>query len=455
MDKFLQGFKDNLERQTAPEFDEQDWVDMEQRLELHHQTYTKPNYWVWAAVALLLLMVGSNSLIFRKLSQANEQINHLEASIDSLTQTRIIVRTDTIYQIVEDQTINKFSSHVARREESIVSNNNHISQKGIFANPFTFNSLKEIPKLTFIQDIQKGHLVSPFSENIFESIPLQKTLPTSITNGFENRSSFGQQKMLANEVSDAAQKVEGQTATYALLSPIEQPKPSFLKTTTPPLPERSFAIVKQKKSIGQILYPMRPKGIEIGLAYGLGMSLKNHHKDQKMQQWAITTQIKFSEAFRWWIAGDYWSLDYESKRMGAQYGVPELAPPSDNFEFDETNIDQGILSISAGLQYHFRALNKWQPFIGIGYGWSTMTRNRMEYRFTETGVTNFDASEQKAVVYEKARNLPFGILKGGILYQWNDRFSFQLEGAYLHRVEDFNNQLPNILMGNVGTSFSF
>ena len=85
MDKFLHQFKDNLENQPAPEFDEQDWINMQQRLEHHYKDSIKPtNYWAWVASVLFLMIVGSTSLILQKLNKANKQISRLESTIDTV-----------------------------------------------------------------------------------------------------------------------------------------------------------------------------------------------------------------------------------------------------------------------------------------------------------------------------------------------------------------------------------
>lgn len=457
MDNFFQQFKDNLENQPAPKFDRQDWADMRQRLEQHHNDSSKPiNYWTWASVALLLIMIGSNSLILEKLGKANEQINHLESAIDTLIQTKIIFRTDTIYQFVNSQTLTNYSSDMPQNNEIITKKN--IPQKRNFANLSTSHHSFLSPFI-FYNDVQPTHSTSPFPENYsFESIGLQKAPTKLFTNFPKNIFSFWQQKTLANNTTDAPEKKEELTANDSLLSPIEVKSFSSLNSANASLPvlyKLSTTSVKQKKSFLQILYPMCPKGIEVGLSYGLGMSLAEHHRRQDMQQWEIATQIKFSQPIRLWLAGNYNSLSYESIKMGEQYGVPELAPPSDDFEFDEAHVQQRIMSFLVGLQYDFRASKKWQPFIGIGYGFSNITNNSIRYRFEVFGTPNPSTVGFETVTYDNANNLPFGLVKSGIEYQLNDKLSFQLEGRYLHRIKNHNNQLPNILTVKLGTSFSF
>ncbi|MEN0050014.1 MAG: hypothetical protein AAF806_23325 [Bacteroidota bacterium] len=457
MDKFLQQFKDHLENQPAPAFDEQDWADMERRLELqHHRTTPRStNYWAWAAVALLLLTIGSNVLILSKLSQSNQQINRLEAKIDTLTQTKIVFRTDTIYQLVEKQAIANASSDMARKHQIITNGNSN--SKTTITRPSLSNQLNTA---LFNQHLQQVSLSNVFTRKpLFEKpIGLQKYLASNTSNHPKIISTFGEQSTLASEVRNDSTQIEKPVPIYAVLNPTEKNIAPIQRVTPSPLPSSITEVPtlsKQKKSIQQILYPMRPKGVEVGLHYGWGSSLADHHRDQNIKQWEITTQIKFSPSFRLWLAANYMSLDYESSRMGTPYGIPELAPSSDNFEFVEANIDQGIVSVSAGLYYYFQAAKKWQPFIGIGYGWSSMTQHEIAYRFAEPGVTNFDASELRSVIYEKTSNLPFALFSSGVRYQLNDRFSFELAGAYLHRIEDYDNQLTDILSAKLGVSFDF
>ncbi len=456
MDEFLRQFKNNLENQPAPEFDGEDWADMQQRLE-QQQNFSKPvNYWAWATAVLLFMFLGSNGLILQKLTQANQKISYLESSIDTLVQTQVIFRTDTIYQFVDGQNIAKYSSAAPLKKESNSTRAKNIMEpKRTFPAPATFGQLSLSPRSPFTNFAPSNSRLIPFAENILVGyIGLQNTLSRSIIT-----SSLSPQN-LANKTAAALQKTEIHQATYSFLNPIPVSTPSFISTINGrPLPSSvqriPLASIKQKKSIRQVLYPMRPKGIELGISYGLGMSLAEHHRDQKIRQWELIARVKFSQSIRLWIAGHFQSLDYESTQMGAQYGVPELAAPKDDFEFDEANIEQRMISISTGLQYHFRASKKWQPFIGLGYGLSTLTHNSMRYRFEEAGMPNFNTRELVTVVYENANNLPFALFKSGIDYQLNNRFSFQLSGEYLYRVNDHNNQIPNILTGKLGASFSF
>ncbi|MEL6945777.1 MAG: outer membrane beta-barrel protein, partial [Bacteroidota bacterium] len=248
-----------------------------------------------------------------------------------------------------------------------------------------------------------------------------------------------------------------QTLIHSRLNPVELKNISSMTATSalPTLPKQSAIVVKDKKSIQQILYPMRPKGIEVGTSYGLGRSLAAHHRNQEITHWGINAQTKFSDPIRLWMAADYEALEYESTKMGAAYGIPEIVPSSDNLEFDEANVSQHLLSISTGLQYRFRVAKKWQPFIGIGYGLSKFNSNIIKYRFEEPSVTNQIVGEIETVIYENTSNLSFGIFNSGILYQLNDKFSFQLGGEYRYRIKNDNNQLPNILSGKLGAHFSF
>lgn len=428
MDKFLNQFKDNLENQPSPEFDEQDWADMQQLLNEQNKDSSKSvNYWSWATVALLLLMIGSNSFILKKLGQADKQIHRLESTIDTLLLTRVINRTDTIYQLINTPTIPPSNLDFI---------NKNISQKTAPKNSSLFNQLHLHPLPSFTKVEQQVDLLT--SSQSITSLLLQKA---SLIN-----------------TNALLRKKEEPNTSFSLLKPIDhvvpplpsknyQPFPSFSATQSP--------FIKRKKSFRQLLYPMRPKGIELGLSYGFGLSLADYHKDQKIKQWEVLAQIKFSQPVRLFIVYGYKNLNYESIKMGEKYGVPELAPSQDNFEFEEANFDQRIYSISTGLQYHFLAHKKWQSYIGLGYGLSRLTKNEILYSFKEPGTTNHSAAELANIVYDKANNLPFTIFKSGINYQWNDRFSIQLEGSFLHRIEHFNNQLPNILTTKMGASYSF
>ena len=212
----------------------------------------------------------------------------------------------------------------------------------------------------------------------------------------------------------------------------------------------------KKKTIQVYIDLMRPNGMEIGLNYSQGTTFKDFHKHLDINQWGITAQIKFSQPFRLWLAGNYTDLDYETKEMGDKYGVPIIAAPSDNLEFEEANIHRDFWSVSMGLQYNFRPSKQWQPFIGAGYGFSNLTQNKIQYEFKEDRMGgNQSLSINEQVIYDNGKNLPLAVFKGGLSYNLTKKWRLQLEGEYLYRIADFNNQMPNILSGRLGILYSF
>ena len=448
MDKFLQKFKDNLENQSTPEFNEQDWADMQRRLNQQAAVKHKAiNYWAWAAVILLLAIFGSNWLVMQELKKANDKISQLEANRDTIIQTNIIYRTDTIFQTMDGQLVYKHSRNTLANNntpnQSIITASSLSSEKNkeaIISSNIPLNSKKKnYPVLSREQvNMESVEIVAIPKEEISKSPHFTKTivLPSN--------------KNLI-EITTGLTK---QSYQLPILSKISQLDKQLLTIKKHPLPkwfEAPIVSIHKKKTIQQYIYPMRPKGIEIGLNYSQGTTFKDFHKHLDINQWGITAQIKFSQPFRLWLAGNYTDLDYETKEMGDKYGVPIIAAPSDNLEFEEANIHRDFWSVSMGLQYNFRPSKQWQPFIGAGYGFSNLTQNKIQYELKEDRMGgNQSLSINEQVIYDNGKNLPLAVFKGGLSYNLTKKWRLQLEGEYLYRIADFNNQMPNILSGRLG-----
>nr|MBP6827243.1 hypothetical protein [Saprospiraceae bacterium] len=99
MEDIFKQFRDNLERRPEPSFEEQDWQDLQKRLDRKRKKQAAGFAWQWLALPGFLLLLTTNMLLFLQLRQANQKIARLEMQQDTIVLTRLIYRTDTIYQI--------------------------------------------------------------------------------------------------------------------------------------------------------------------------------------------------------------------------------------------------------------------------------------------------------------------------------------------------------------------
>ena len=97
MDEFSRHIKDNLERRPEPAFEASAWNDLNWKLNTHHRKHEKKHSWWWLLALLLLLSMGLNSwlLLSDKEGQTREVVLQ---QLDTLVQTRLVVKRDTIYQ---------------------------------------------------------------------------------------------------------------------------------------------------------------------------------------------------------------------------------------------------------------------------------------------------------------------------------------------------------------------
>jgi hypothetical protein len=94
MEDFLKQFRQNLERRPEPPFEERDWQNLQKRLD--QQREKRPLAFAW--LPLLLLSFGTSAFFFFQMKKAERKIAALEICRDTVFQTKIIYKTDTIYR---------------------------------------------------------------------------------------------------------------------------------------------------------------------------------------------------------------------------------------------------------------------------------------------------------------------------------------------------------------------
>lgn len=470
MDKFYEQFKKNLDNQPAPDFEEQDWTDMQQRLEQQATTPTKPiNYWTWAALALLLGMIGSNWLVFSQLKEANEKISQLETKIDTIVQTTIIYRTDTVFQMVDGEQLTismqkeRLSNLVKKQiEESL----NKLSYE---------NNIKKITPRKQVSTNRSTEKNTTF--NLSDTQPKEKqivntTVDNSDLNDFSNNTRrevlttlkkekistpiFEDLNISNNDFQKTDLKVkEKQSTETTLLSSLSPSTSSIYFDKKRPLPawfETPPIAIQRKKTFQQHIYPMRPRGIEMGATIGIGTATTNNISHLDLNNFGALANIQFGQPWRLWVSATYTSFKYESEKLGEQFGIPIIVPPLDNLELEEAKVSRALWSVDTGLQYNFRTPKKWQPFIGLGLGFNSLVKNKVFYEFEED---NKGEHYKENRTLENAKNLPYTMLKSGLSYQVIKKWRAQLEGNYMYQIDNNNNQLFHTLNGKFSILYDF
>jgi hypothetical protein len=97
MKDFFSQFRDNLNSRPEPEFDPQDWQNLERRLDEspEKRRLVLPVFW-WLALPLGLLLLCSNAAFWVEIRRARQTIERLENRRDTVFLTKIIRQTDTV-----------------------------------------------------------------------------------------------------------------------------------------------------------------------------------------------------------------------------------------------------------------------------------------------------------------------------------------------------------------------
>lgn len=470
MDKFYEQFKHNLENQPIPDFEEQDWADMRQRLD--GQTAVAPraiNYWGWAVAALILGIIGSNWLIISQLEQANKKISRLELQMDTIVQTKIIYRTDTIFEKVggeqfrlEGQKERVHNLEVNQITESVInktptSNFSKRTNPNKQATSFNLLTVQTKEKQAFNRALNK---IGENSDKGKSSIAIIRDgLIHLEKEQIESTAIQASNKSKNNVGISALSLTEKKLAELPLLNNLnfsnniidynKRPLPPSFET-----PILSTVSNRRKKTFQQYIYPMRPRAIQIGTTIGLGIIPSSNYSHVDLNSYGMIANIKFGQPWRFWISANHTHFKYEAEEFGEESGIPFIEAPWDNLKLEEAKVNRAFWSFNAGLQYNFRMQKKLQPYVGMGFGSSYLVKNEVLYEF--------EAEHRKPSVLEKrtfgnAKNLQYAILKTGLAYSLTKKWTLQLEGDYLYQTENKskNNQLPNMLNGQLSVLYTF
>lgn len=440
MDKFLQQFKDNLENTPPPTFDNQDWEDMQQRLAAQQTppTSNMGRYLAGLAAALLLCSLAFNWVIYDKFQQVSDKISNTEYRKDSMVYTKVIYQTDTIF-----------------RTHTIYINTSENS-----ATPPNSNSSSNENAIVSVADGHASLYQSSFlgkDNRPFTSFSYQN--PSLWSNGFQQNNATILSNSLWALNNQINQEVENQHLLPA--ETIKTPLPYLASLPLSPLEYATSPILpltiqkiteSQEKSLRQRLYPFLPKGIALGITTGAGTTLSNNHKGLYILNWGLIGKIKFSDALRLSGSASLATISYQTKTIGDSFGVPTIPFPGDDYELEGIQVNRKIWSADIGMEYSFFKQKKWQPFIGLGFGVSSLTKNEVIYEFEDEMADQY-FSETKN--YELGKNLQYTHFDMGIAYSMSKKWSAQLSGNYLYRLQKFNNQVPDHLGIKLNILYNF
>lgn len=395
MEDFYKKLRDNLNDRPEPSPEDRHWERMNKLLDKETKT-TTTGYWHWVAAAVILLLLGSNIWWWQQ-SHFNQK-RTVNTLIDTVYQTKIIYQTDTIFK--EKTIVQIVDSQPSINNESISKTPKNI------LNSAPFSQLQQ----AFITSSTASLLdnIQPYP-SVFNTI----TPPTS--NDFINKNT-----------SDQAFK---KLAYLATLTPT-----TISHTTIEKLPKIKIdaPAFKLKKDLGTYLYAARPKAFLVGIYGGWSKPFNDHIDDQSGQVLGATLQTILSNDLRLWASFDFTNNRYDTRQMNEQIGVPLIEPPADNYVFEKAIVRQSLYQYGMGLQYHFRASKKIQPFFGVGYGVLQSRDYEIVYEF-EDKIAELELEIERDI---KGGELidKYLLVRSGVSYLLSDHWEVQFMANYRQQI---------------------
>ena len=388
MDDFYKNIKDNLESREEPQFDERAWKDMKKRLNKKPWNGTPIFGWFWVLPLALGSLFLSNIFFFKKLNEANEKISKLELKRDTIYETKYVYQYDTIYQQrVEKQYVVMTQPHFDFYPSQLAyfnSSTNYSPQSNWVnsaQNSLTFAELK------YLFDDENEN---PLTEN--------STLNTP--------SALFASPFIESDITKLKNDSEYPMLTY--LDPVYHKK--------------------KKRPFQKLAADIQPFDFQAGVLGGFAFPQHEQLAETKGYSVGIFGSMSFSNHIRMWGEGSYYKVEFKSNVMGESLGIPVIEVPDDNYEFNEASVHQPFLQYTLGLQYVFYPKNKWKPYFGVGYTFSSMLPYEVSYDFDHEN-DDLELSIEESI-HRSETIMNMALITGGIEGKLSKRIGLKLEGYF-------------------------
>lgn len=427
MEDTYQQFRDNWERQPEPVFEERDWNALEKKLDQENKKGRGVGLWPWIATALLLLLLGGYIFSLMELRRANQTISSFQLQKDTVLQTRIIHKTDTVFQsvIIEKPSTKYIVSRFASNYPALGDQNTFElfnASLSLFSNP-------DQKAVGAILNLPTYSLLS-FSTPIEYRYPFEKT------------------------PDDQDRSEDVLTATN--LKPLKPLEPALFPNLLP-RPKLTAKPVerKQKKNIGTYLYAVRPKGFQLGVSSGWMFPFNEVESVEQQTKFSSALQgaIEFSSAFSMHLEIAYARSKYETDRMDESIGVPIIEPPLDDLSFIKAETSLSYLQYSLGARYLLTTKGKFKPFIEANYTTIHPLFFDVAYDFKNEAIGTEWSFDQFLRGGNRLSN--FFLLRTGFEYRLTEHWNWRLRASYRDRWQEKNIRIPKMLGIDGGLFYRF
>jgi len=416
MDNFFKSLKDNLEHRPEVTFQDAAWGQMQAKMRAEEKRNRVPAAFLWWTSILALLLLASTGLNYYWYKKA-QGIQHTTPSStliqqrDTIYQTRIIYQTDTVYQ-------------TQIKKQKIV-------QK---AQPAFIPSFSNLA-FAKLYDSFKGETSSPFLSRINSSLNTERDQPSILSslNNYKTTEPITASNTAENPTHDRIGLTPESLAS--LLTFLHYP------STIPNIPVVEPKL--KKKKLAQLIYPMRPKALLLGVNGGLAFPFAKDLESQNGYALGIKADISFSESFRIFTDFSYLQLIYNSDKINESIGVPEIDPPSDNFIFKTAQVAMPSLQYSIELKYLFQTNTRFKPYIGLGLSFTSRLPYEIVYDFDDP-ITGIEISRDLRIDGKASLENQW-LINFGLDYKVNKKWSWQVNGFLRNAVKKTDIISPNII----------
>ena len=454
MDDFYKKIKDNIKNRPEPEFHENAWQRMQERMQ--QQTVSpvvRDNRFNKRTVLLLALLLLSSALLnlwlFSRLNNPQNAIQQIYThQIDTILKTNVIYQRDTIFlngnnitKVIQPQYSN------SKNHNKIFYQTRYNSSRKLFANlnpsAYNINNPFSISELTD----SKNKSDSPW--NIYKTTPFSKI--TFANNALGLRGKAGADVNVKQPINYNKIPLE-----YLATLPLEnliynQDAPNDISDRLAAM--KQIKEQNKKKKLAYHLYQMRPKSIALGFNGGTIFSTQNILSLKTGLITGLEADIIFSENLRLFTEFSYTISHYKKDQMGDKFGIPVTPSPSDDFEFFEARVELPAIQYSVGLEYLFTTKNKARPYIGIGVNAMSTLPYEVQYEF-QKGIDDLELLVDKEL---KKKTLISNqlLIKFGLEYPLKNKWSLNFTSFYRYNLKDNDFGPPNSIGLKTGLLYHF
>jgi hypothetical protein len=441
MDDFDKHIKNHLESKPLPAFLESDWDAMHTKLDQASSSHTMSwmRYW-W--LPLLFLLLGSQVWLFQQWNTVSKQ---LKASKQNSSNGRLIIQTDTVYQsqiIYRTDTIYLGSTTTVRKNSLPFSTENQkpspsyrTAGQTFYASTWLRNHSLKISKNSIIE--KGASRLSPTSQQQFMAIAGNSTIQftnTHVANsmGIGHTLKSGAMEYLPGlTIQKLGHPVQISARTHRLAAP--PVTNHFLKAKKGPFDD----------------FRLQGISMEGGLGYHtLTNEYLSYRNDVGLQ---LGVLLQFSRSLELWLDATYTNMSFETGQIDERLNLPLVAPPTSDLDFVAVEAIRPSLLTSLGAMYTHPTGTRLRPQIGVGFSNSSIFDYDIIYEFrNQSNGNEWNAEKSVPMAFHFANH---AILKAGAKYALTDYWRAYFRASYYHNIRSGIH--PDMYIIQVGLSFDF